>query len=84
MSPFNVNGYGQLISIRHDLRNMLQTLFNQLHRHLSVIVDEDIRSRFKILIENNINDTLLVVGRHDNLQAASSQTVPVLASESSD
>ena len=55
----------QLISIRHDLRNMLQTLFNQLHRHLSVIVDEDIRSRFKILIENNINDTLLVVGRHD-------------------
>ena len=55
----------QLISIRHDLRNMLQTLFNQLHRHLSLIVDEDIRSRVGILIENNINDTLLVVGRHD-------------------
>ena len=55
----------QLISVRHDLKNMLQTLVNQLHRHLSVIADEDIRSRIEFLIENNINDTLLVVGRHD-------------------
>ena len=55
----------QLMSVRHDLKNMLQTLVNQLHRHLSVIVDEDIRSRIGVLIENNINDTLLVVGRHD-------------------
>ncbi len=55
----------QLISIRHDVRNMLQTLFNQLHRHLSLIADEDIRNRIGILIENNVNDTLLVVGRHD-------------------
>ena len=56
----------QVMAMRHDLRNMLQTLLGQLHRHIRDIRDEEARERMKESVEGNINDMLLVVDGYED------------------
>ena len=54
----------QVKAIRHDLRNMLQTLLGQLHGHFRDVEDDDARERMKEVVQDNIDDMLLVVDEH--------------------
>ncbi len=53
----------QLVSIRHDLGNMLQTLLNQVSRRIAAIGDDEARDEISKAVTDNVIDMMLVVGK---------------------